>query len=49
MPLLYLGTLFGVRIGMMMSDIQVAVCLTIVLFYVTLKTALKARELYKQE
>lgn len=49
MPLLYLGTLIGVRIGMIMSPLQVAVSLTIVLVYVAQKSLAKAIDIYKKE
>lgn len=49
MPLLYLGSLIGVRVGMMMSPLQVAFSLTITLLYVAYKSLTKGLDFYKKE
>jgi uncharacterized membrane protein YfcA len=42
MPLLYLGTLIGVRIGTMLSPIELAIALFVVMGFVAFKTIQKA-------
>lgn len=49
MPLLYLGTLFGVQIGTVISEIALALTLAGTLVLVTYSTSLKALSLYKKE
>ncbi|TNV78400.1 hypothetical protein FGO68_gene12330 [Halteria grandinella] len=49
MPLLYLGTLFGVQIGTQLSETQLAISLSSVMFFVTYKTTQKAIKMYKEE
>ncbi len=49
MPILYLGTLFGVKLGTMLSEVVLAVSLASVLLFVAVNTARKAKELYNKE
>lgn len=49
MPLLYLGTLFGVQIGTVISELVLALTLAGTLLMVTYTTSLKAYALYKVE
>lgn len=49
MPLLYLGTLFGVQIGTVISEIALALTLAGTLLLVTYSTSKKARDLYIKE
>lgn len=49
MPLLYLGTLFGVLVGTILNETQLAVSLSFVMFFVTYTTTQKAFKLYKAE
>ncbi|CDW72608.1 UNKNOWN [Stylonychia lemnae] len=49
MPLLYLGTLFGVQIGTRLTEIQLAIVFAIVLFFVAFKTAEKAYKMIREE
>jgi uncharacterized membrane protein YfcA len=49
MPMLYLGTLFGVQVGTYLSELQLAVSLSCVMFFVTYKTTQKALKMYRDE
>jgi uncharacterized membrane protein YfcA len=49
MPILYLGTLFGVKIGTILSDVQVAISLSIVLLYMSYTSFKKSMTLWKNE
>lgn len=49
MPMIYLGTLFGVKIGTMLTEVQVALSLTTVLLYMTFTSAKKCVKLWKEE
>jgi uncharacterized membrane protein YfcA len=49
MPLLYLGTLFGVQIGTIISEVALAITLAGTLALVTYSTSLKALSLYRKE
>ncbi|CDW90187.1 UNKNOWN [Stylonychia lemnae] len=49
MPLLYLGTLFGVQIGTRLPEIYLAVIFAILLFFVAYKTSEKAYKMIKDE
>lgn len=49
MPLLYLGTLFGVQIGTIISEVALALTLAATLLLVTYSTSLKALSLYREE
>jgi uncharacterized membrane protein YfcA len=49
MPILYLGTLFGVKVGTMLSEVVLAVSLASVLLFVAVNTAIKANELFNKE
>ena len=49
MPILYLGTLFGVKVGTMLSEVVLAVSLASVLLFVAVNTAIKAKELFNKE
>lgn len=47
--MLYLGSLFGVRIGYMLSDVAIAVVLGVLLIYMEYKSFKKARRLWREE
>jgi uncharacterized membrane protein YfcA len=49
MPSLYLGTLFGVQIGTVISEVALALTLAGTLVFVTYNTSLKALSLYRRE
>ncbi len=49
MPLLYLGTLFGVQIGTVISEVALALTLAGTLILVTYSTSIKAWSLYRKE
>jgi uncharacterized membrane protein YfcA len=49
MPMMYLGTLFGVKIGTMLSELALAVSLALVLLFMAYTTVIKAIDLYKKE
>lgn len=49
MPMLYLGTLFGVQIGTILNEAMLAISLAAVLLFVAVKTMQKAIETYKKE
>jgi len=49
MPILYLGTLFGVQLGTFLSEPVLAVSLAAVLLFVAVNTMRKARDLYRKE
>ena len=49
MPILYLGTLFGVKIGTTLSDVQVAITLAIVLLYMSYTSMKKSMTLWRNE
>ena len=49
MPMLYLGTLLGVRIGQYINSFHVIIALMVVLAYVIYASLKKAIKLYKKE
>lgn len=49
MPMLYLGTLFGVQIGTLLNEMWLAISLSLVMFFVTYKTTQKAINMYRTE
>lgn len=49
MPVMYLGTLFGVKIGGMLSEIHITIGLSCVLLCMSITTLMKAKKLWKDE
>eukprot|EP00347_Sterkiella_histriomuscorum_P008703 403344075 len=49
MPIMYLGTLFGVQIGTRLTEVQLATTFACVLFFVSYKTTTKAISMIKEE
>ncbi len=49
MPILYLGTLFGVQVGSYLSETALAISLGAVLLFVSVKTMQKAIDTYRKE
>eukprot|EP00347_Sterkiella_histriomuscorum_P014754 403359664 len=49
MPILYLGTLFGVQIGTRLNEVQLATTFACVLFFVSYKTTTKAISMIREE